>query len=111
MLSTAVYPAYSPRAAAWSKAIATKLLRGTLGFKGVTITDSLGSAAAVRHAGESLLAVRCARRGDDLLLVTGSETASQQVYEDLLAKARSGAITAANLQASYDRIMKLKARL
>ena len=46
-----------------------------------------------------------------LLLVTGSETASQQVYEALLAKARSGDITAANLQTSYTRIMALKARL
>jgi beta-N-acetylhexosaminidase len=111
MLSTAVYPAYSSKAAAWSTAIGTKLLRGKLGFKGVTVTDSLASAAAVRHAGEALLAVRCARHGDDLLLVTGSETASQQVYEALLAKARSGAITSGNLQTSYARIMKLKARL
>lgn len=111
MLSTAVYPAYSSKAAAWSTAIGTKLLRGTLGFKGVTITDSLASAAAVRHAGEALIAIRCAKHGDDLLLVTGSETASQQVYEALLAKARSGDITAANLQTSYTRIMALKARL
>ena len=111
MLSTAVYPAYSSKAAAWSTAIGTTLLRGTLGFKGVTITDSLTSAAAVRHAGEALLALRCARRGDDLLLLTGSEAASQQVYEALLTRARSGDITAANLQTSYDRIMKLKGRL
>jgi beta-N-acetylhexosaminidase len=111
MLSTAVYPAYSSKAAAWSTAIGTTLLRDTLGFKGVTITDSLTSAAAVRHAGEALLALRCARRGDDLLLLTGSEAASQQVYEALLTRARSGDITAANLQTSYDRIMKLKGRL
>ena len=111
MLSTAVYPAYSPKAAAWSTAIGTKLLRDKLGFKGVTITDSLASAAAVRHAGEALIAVRCARHGDDILLVTGSEAASQQVYDALLAKARSGAITAANLQTSYTRIMALKGRL
>ncbi|HYW29224.1 MAG TPA: glycoside hydrolase family 3 N-terminal domain-containing protein [Gaiellales bacterium] len=111
MLSTAVYPAYSPKAAAWSTAIGTTLLRGTLGFKGVTITDSLASAAAVRHAGEALIAERCARHGDDILLVTGSEAATQQVYEALLAKARSGVITASNLQTSYDRILKLKGRL
>jgi beta-N-acetylhexosaminidase len=111
MLSTAVYPAYSPKAAAWSTAIGTTLLRGTLGFKGVTITDSLASAAAVRHAGEGLIAIRCAKHGDDILLATGSEAATQQVYEALLAKARSGDITAANLQTSYARIMKLKARL
>jgi beta-N-acetylhexosaminidase len=111
MLSTAVYPAYSPRAAAWSTAIGTKLLRGALGFKGVTITDSLAAAAAVRHTSEAGVALRCALHGDDILLVTGSEAASQQVYQTLLAKARSGKISATNLQTSYARIMKLKGRL
>lgn len=111
MLSTAVYPAYSPRAAAWSTAIGTKLLRGALGFKGVTITDSLAAAAAVRHTSEAGVALRCALHGDDILLVTGPEAASQQVYQALLARARSGKISATNLQTSYARILKLKGRL
>src|SRR4029079_7932235 len=48
MLSTAIYPALSSKAAAWSHAIAVTLLRDNLGFRGVTVTDSLTSAAAVR---------------------------------------------------------------
>jgi beta-N-acetylhexosaminidase len=71
MLSTAVYPAYSPRAAAWSKAIAGTLLRHDLGFRGATITDSLTSAAAVRHTTARVLAVKSAKVGVDLLSSPG----------------------------------------
>jgi beta-N-acetylhexosaminidase len=111
MLSTAVYPAYSPKAAAWSHAIGQRLLRTDLGFRGVTVTDSLTSAAAVRGTGPGLLAVRCAKAGVDLLLVTGSEDTTQQAFEEVLKQARSGAIPPSNLQTSYARILKLKSRI
>lgn len=110
LLSTAVYPAYAPKAAAWSRGIAQTLLRKDLGFAGVTITDSL-NAAAVRRTGPALLAIRSALVGIDLLLVTGSESSSQAVYQAVLRDARSGAIPLANLQASYARILKLKSRI
>jgi beta-N-acetylhexosaminidase len=111
MLSTAVYPAYSSKAAAWSPKIAVTLLRTDLGFQGVTVTDSLTSAAAVRGSTPMKLAVRSAAVGVDLLLVTGSELTSKAAYDAVLANARSGAIPLANLQASYARILKLKARI
>ena len=111
MLSTAVYPAYSSRAAAWSHAIAVTLLRTNLGFHGVTVTDSLNSAAAVRGTTPSVLAVRSATVGVDLLLVTGSQSTSQAAFNAVLAQARSGAISIAGLKASYSRILTLKKRL
>jgi beta-N-acetylhexosaminidase len=110
MLSTAVYPAYSNKAAAWSPRIAVTLLRTTLGFRGVTVTDSLTSAAAVRGTTPMVLAVRSATAGVDLLLVTGSELTSQAAYNAVLAQARSGAIPLASLTASYHRILSLKSR-
>ena len=110
MLSTAVYPAYSPRPAAWSKAIAVVLLRSSLGFHGVTITDSLTSAAAVRGTTPSVLAVKSAKVGVDLLLVTGADATSEAAYTALLRAAQAGTIPLANLQASYARILALKAR-
>jgi len=110
MLSTAVYPAYSPRAAAWSKAIAGTLLRRDLGFKGATITDSLTTAAAVRRTSVSVLAVKSAKVGVDLLLVTGPASTSRAAYAAVLREARSGAIRLASLKASYARILKLKSR-
>lgn len=111
MLSTAVYPSLDWRAAAWSPPIIAGLLRGDLGFNGVTITDSLDAAAAVRHQTDPAVALRSARAGTDLLLITGSQAASAGVYSRLLAAAGSGALPMSNLTASYNRIVALKGRL
>ena len=111
MLSTAVYPALDWRAAAWSPPIITGVLRGDLGFTGVTITDSIDSAAAVRHQTDPAVALRSAEAGADLLLVTGSQATSAGVYSHLLASARSGALPMSDLTASYNRILALKGRL
>jgi beta-N-acetylhexosaminidase len=109
MLSTAVYPAYDWRAPAWSPPILA-MLRG-MGFAGVTMTDSLDSAAAVRHTTVSKVALRSAEAGTDMLLITGSQRESAGVYSKLLAAAKSGALTAGNLSRSYNRILTLKGRL
>jgi beta-N-acetylhexosaminidase len=109
-LSNAVYEAYDRgHAAGWSREIGTNLLRGQLGFRGVTITDSLDGAAHARGIPVDWLAVRAARAGTDLLLLTGSETASRSAYRSLLAAVADGRIRLARLQASYDRILALKA--
>jgi beta-N-acetylhexosaminidase len=111
MLSTAVYPAYSPRPAAWSRAIAGTLLRTSLGFRGVTVTDSLTSAAAFRGTTPGALAVKSAKVGVDLLLVTGADATSAAAYTSVLRAAQAGTIPLASLQASYARILALKARI
>ena len=109
MLSNAVYGAYDPRnAAGWSRAIGTTLLRNELGFRGVTITDSLDGAAHARGVPADTLAVRAAAAGTDLILVTGSEPASLSVYTSLLRAARDGRIPSIRLEASYRRILELK---
>src|SRR5262249_20920839 len=100
MLSTAVYPAYSTNAAAWSPAITQTLLRTRRGFGGVTITDALSAAADVRGTTAGKLALKSALAGDDVLLVTGSAATSKAAYDRLLKAARSGVLSQANLQAS-----------
>lgn len=112
MLSNAVYEAYDGgNAAGWSRAIGTRLLRGELGFKGVTITDSLDGAAHARGIPANPLAIRAAKAGTDLLLLTGSEAASRSVYKSLLDAATEGMIREARLLASYQRITALKSAL
>jgi beta-N-acetylhexosaminidase len=112
MLANAVYPAYDPwNAAGWSRKIGTYLLRGQLGFRGVTITDSLDGAANARAQRSSSLAVRAARAGTDMLLLTGSEPSSQRAYQALLSAGANGRIDRVRLLASYRRIRELKARL
>lgn len=109
MLSNAVYDAFDRRnAAGWSRRISMKLLRGELGFEGVTITDSLDGTAHARGVPTDPLAVHAARAGTDLILVTGSEPASRSVYLSLLRAARDGRIRAADLRASHGRILALK---
>jgi beta-N-acetylhexosaminidase len=112
MLSNATYPAYDAvNAAGWSRAIGTTLLRGTMGFTGVTITDSLDGTAAARGLSTRSLGIRAARAGTDMILLTGSEVSTRSVFATLLKNAQSGAIPLATLRASYARIIALKARL
>jgi beta-glucosidase-like glycosyl hydrolase len=83
MVSTAVYPKLdgSKRPAAFSSTIINRLLRKQLGFKGVTVTDSLTAPAANRipHT-----ATRAMLAGSDLLIF-GAESASELGYSTLLA--------------------------
>jgi beta-N-acetylhexosaminidase len=112
MLSNATYRAYDRfRAAGWSRAISIGLLRDTLGFQGVSITDSLNGTAAARGVSPSSLAVKAAFAGTDMILLTGSEAGSRAAYQALLAAAQDGDLPIVRLRASYDRILALKAAL
>jgi beta-N-acetylhexosaminidase len=109
MLSNATYAAYDPdHAAGWSHAISQTLLRGSLGFTGVTITDSLSGTAKARGVASSELAIQAALAGTDMLLVTGTEATTSAVYDALLAAVRAGTIPRSTLAASYARIVALK---
>ncbi len=110
MLSNATYPAYDPdNAAGWSPAISVGLLRNSLGFSGVTITDSLSGTTAARGVSADSLALLAAQAGTDMIMLTGSEAATRSTYAALLLAAQDGTIPPATLKASYDRIMALKA--
>jgi beta-N-acetylhexosaminidase len=100
MLSNATYPALDPaRPAAVSPAVVTTLLRGELGFRGVTITDSL-AAPGVSAPGTAL---RATRAGVDLLLYV-DERSSAVGYRALLRAARAGRVSRAAILASAARI-------
>jgi beta-glucosidase-like glycosyl hydrolase len=84
------------------------LLRTTLGFSGVSITDSLSGTASARGVSATSLAVKAASAGTDMILLTGSEASSAKTYTSLVAAASAGTIPLATLQASYTRIVALK---
>ncbi len=112
MLSNATYPAWDPdNAAGWSPAIAVSLLRDELGFRGVTITDSLDGTGHARGLPVKVLGLRAAIAGTDMILTTGSEKTTTRLFDDLLAHARGGSLPRSTLQASYDRILDLKLRV
>src|SRR5690348_14884946 len=107
MVSTAVYPKLdgSRRPAAFSSTIISGLLRKQLGFKGVTVTDSLTAPAAVRipHT-----ATRAMLAGSDLLIF-GAESASERGYATLLADEAGSPRLQARITRAAARIRALKA--
>jgi beta-N-acetylhexosaminidase len=112
MLSNATYRAYDgANAAGWSRAVATDLLRTRLGFRGVSITDSLDGTAASRGVLVRLLAVKAAAAGTDMILVTGPEAGTVAVFDRLVREATAGSIPTDVLRSSYDRILALKSGL
>jgi beta-N-acetylhexosaminidase len=112
MLSNAVYDAYDGyHGAGWSRPIVRTLLRGELGFRGATITDSLDAAARTRATATARLAIGAARAGTDFLLLTGSEASSRSVYASVLQAASDGRIPLTRLRTSYRRIVALKGGL
>jgi beta-N-acetylhexosaminidase len=109
MLSNATYTAYdAANAAGWSHAISVGLLRSTLGFTGVSITDSLDGTAAARHVSVASLATKAAVAGTDMILLTSSEPVSKSIFNSLVLAAQNGTIPLSTLQTSYNRILTMK---
>jgi beta-N-acetylhexosaminidase len=110
MLSTAIYPAFSDRPAAFTRSIATGELRRRLGFEGVTISDALETPAVEHFGPPAAAAVAGAAAGTDLLLYTRLGSA-MQARRALLAKLRSGALDRATFVAAVERVLALRAEL
>jgi len=110
MLSTAVYPALSPRPAAFSRSVATGELRGRLGFAGVSITDALETVAVEGFGGPAKAGVAAAGAGVDLLLFSDLGGA-QAARRALVARLRRGALRRAEFLASAQRVLDLRRSL
>jgi beta-N-acetylhexosaminidase len=107
MLSTATYPAFSNRPAAFTRGIATGELRRRLGFRGVTITDSLGGAAVAEFGGQREAAVDGAAAGDDLLLFDDLPSALAG-HEALVKQLHTGALKRPPFLAAAGRVLALR---
>lgn len=110
MLSTAIYPAFSPRPAAFAHPIATGELRDRLGFEGVSITDALETVAVRRFGGPPKAALAAARAGTDLLLFTDPAEA-RQGWRALVRGLRSGSLDRLRFEDSAQRVLELRGRL
>ena len=75
-----------------SPAVVRGLLRGRLGFGGVTVSDALDMNALAQGAGQVLDAIACLRAGEDLLLATADEAALARLEEGLPLAERRGLI-------------------
>jgi beta-N-acetylhexosaminidase len=100
MLANATYAALDARRpAVFSRRIGVDLLRGELGFRGVTITDTL----AAPGVSSTTTAVRATRAGVDMLLYPDADV-SALAYRNVLRAARAGRLDRAAILASAARI-------
>ena len=107
MLSTAIYPALSPRPAAFARPIASGELRSRLGFAGVSITDALESVAVRDFGGPARAGLAAARAGTDLLLFTDYRTAAR-AGGALLRALRAGRLNRAAFETAAGRVLRLR---
>ena len=89
-------------------AVLTGLLRDSLGFQGLVVTDALDMGAIVSKYGAGEAAVGAFVAGADLLLIPADADSAASA---LTAAVASGRITAARLDASVRRVLQVKQRL
>jgi beta-N-acetylhexosaminidase len=110
MLSTAIYPAFSPDPAALARRVATGELRTRLGFEGVSITDALDTVAVRAFGGPAKAGVAAARAGSDLLLFTEPAPA-ERAWRALVEKLRAGRLDRVEFEAAAQRVLDLRREL
>lgn len=94
-----------------SHAIETNLLRGSLGFRGIAITDDLEAGAIVAGNTVAKAAVQAIQAGADMVWISGPESDWADAYSALLAAVRSHAIPLARLNDAVTRIVTVKGEL
>lgn len=94
-----------------SRTCMTGILRGELGFDGVTITDAFDMRALGETGGGPPQAVAALAAGVDLLLTTADEGARRGIEDGLAAGVASGALDPGDVRRSLGRVLQLRRRL
>jgi beta-N-acetylhexosaminidase len=109
MMSSAVYSKIDAgRAAAFSPAVVTSLLREQIGFRGLVVSDDLGHAVQVSAVAPGQRAVRFLTAGGDIVL-TADPTTLKPMIDAVLSAATDDPAFAARLTDSQRRILQAKA--
>lgn len=110
MMSTAYYPRLDRTApAAFSPFVIGTVLRGDLGFRGVVMSDDLGSARQVARWSYAARAVKFIRAGGDLVL-TVNPAALPGMYRAVLTRARRSPAFRAQVNRAALRVLRVKER-
>ncbi len=94
-----------PEPATLSRRVMTEILRDSLGFDGLVVTDALTMAAIVRAHGPGESAVRAFLAGSDLLLMPADP---QAAIDAMVAAVDAGRIGMERLDQSVRRMLELK---
>jgi len=112
MTAHVVYNAWdSHLPATLSSAILTGILRGTMGFQGVIISDDLGMAAVSETMPWEEVPVSALRAGVDLLLICHQRERQEQAYARVLVAVQRSELPEALVDRAVARIHTLKSRL
>ena len=91
-----------------SAAVLRDLLRGQLGFDGVTVTDALDMHALAQGSAQIVDAIAALRAGEDVLLGTVDDAALERLVEGLAQAQRRGLIDADDDAAASRRLGELR---
>jgi beta-N-acetylhexosaminidase len=94
--------------ASLSSAVLGDLLRGRLGFDGVTVTDALDMRALAQGAAQVVDAIAALRAGEDLLLAAVDDAALARLAEGLGQAQRRGLVDADDEGAARRRLDELR---
>ncbi|MEZ0447068.1 glycoside hydrolase family 3 N-terminal domain-containing protein [Cellulomonas sp. ICMP 17802] len=109
MVSTAIYALIDPSApAAFSAPVVTDLLRGTLGYDGVVLTDDVSAAAQVAAWTPGDRAIDAISAGCDIVLASKDPTVLPAMIAALTQKAESDPEFAAKVDAAVLRVLAAK---
>lgn len=86
----------------------SKLLRATMGFKGLVVTDDLEMGAILRNYGIGKAAVMAFAAGADMLAICNRPDNIRTAFRAVLDAVRDGAITEDRIDASLQRIAAIK---
>ncbi|MFQ3582554.1 MAG: beta-N-acetylhexosaminidase [Chloracidobacterium sp.] len=112
MIAHASYPAFDGHGgipASLSRNIVTDLLRKRMEFSGIAICDDLEMGAIQKTIEFSEAVVRAIEAGNDMLLVCSRPDLIREAQSALVRAVESGRIPRPRLEASIDRIAKIKA--
>lgn len=110
MVGHLTVPALDPSGApaTISKPITTGLLRGTMGFQGVIITDDLEMKAITGKYSIGDAAVASVVAGADIVMVAQTAAGQEEAYNALLGAVKSGKLKEEDINKSVTRIVNMK---
>ena len=112
MTSHAIYPALdTERPATLSPVVLTQLLRERMGFDGLIITDDLEMGAITEHWGVAEGAAAAFKAGADVLLICEDQKNVLGSLELIRSKLLQSEIPFQRLNASHERILKVRSIL
>jgi beta-N-acetylhexosaminidase len=107
-----VCPALDPNLpSSLSRVIITDILRGELGFDGVVVSDDMEMGAIVTRFDIGEAAVRFLEAGGDLILICRDPDRQRSAVAAVESAVQSGRLSRRRVQASLDRLARLRARI